>query len=83
MAGNAKSRSEYWEKHITPHPAGEGDFGTWLRQELMAILARYSDADERKRRSWVAQALAVLGVKYPNEKKHKKRFLRKRTAPAA
>jgi hypothetical protein len=77
LVSNAKSRSSYWQGHTAHHrPAGEGEIGTWLRQGLTNIADRYfTTSTEREKRDWVVFVLKEAGVKYPEEKKNKKRFV--------
>jgi hypothetical protein len=76
LVAGAQSRSAYWQTHVVQHrPSGESDVGTWLRQDLTAIIAKHSAAAEPIRRRWVADVAKAIGAKYPHEKKNKKRFL--------
>jgi hypothetical protein len=45
-----------------------------LRKGLLEVFAPYAPDDEAERDRRVAEALRLLGVRYPNEKKDRKRF---------
>jgi hypothetical protein len=77
LAANAKSRSSYWKTHTMQNrPFGEGQISLWLRQGLTDIANRYLvTSTEREKRNWVVSVLKEVGVRYPNEKKNKKRFV--------
>jgi hypothetical protein len=77
-----KNRVAYWQRHVEAHrPAGKDAARLDLRQSLTAIIAeQWPAANEPKRRSWVAFALGKIGVRYPDEKKNRSRFVGKRTS---
>jgi hypothetical protein len=86
-----------WQGRVETHRlAGESNASLGLRQSLSEIIttflpdsaaatAREKRANERKRRSWIANAATAIGAKYPEEKKNRARFTGEslRTARAA
>jgi hypothetical protein len=75
---------DYWQRHVKAHrPTGEGAAGLALRQSLKNIynehclsLRRHKNPKERKQHldDLVARASKMIGAKYPNERKHRRRF---------
>jgi hypothetical protein len=72
-------RLDYWKNKVHQHrPAGEADAGLALRQSLDSFLATYI-INKRQRDKYVANILDAAGVKFPDPKKNKKKFVRGRT----
>jgi hypothetical protein len=68
-------RLAHWQGQVKAHrPSGEGAASLDLRRSLIDIIAKYSLADERTQRNWVAFACRKIGAKYPDEKKNRRRF---------
>jgi hypothetical protein len=65
---------KYWGAKVRAHrPAGEAAAGFDLRKMLDGSLADHID-NERKRRRVVADILRDASIKFPNEKKNRKKF---------
>jgi hypothetical protein len=81
-----ENRMGYWRKHVDAHrPAGEGDARLFLRRCLIEILQEHlpdrldatndqKRANERRRLLRVAKALADAAIKFPNQRKNRKKF---------
>jgi hypothetical protein len=78
------NRANYWQRHVEAHrQAGEGDASLDLRLSLLDIVAAHCpDAPEWKRRRRVAFACREIGARYPNEKKHRRRFTGEQKRPS-
>lgn len=64
-----------WLSKVQAHrPAGQGDAGRCLRGSLDISLAKHI-AGERKRRRVAADLLAAASIRFPNEKKNRKKFI--------
>jgi hypothetical protein len=75
LISKTNDRLAYWRRHVEAHrPTGEGTRSLDLRRSLLDIIAKYSSANERRRRNWAAFACRELGARYPDEKKNRGRF---------
>jgi hypothetical protein len=83
LIANTKSRSSYWQKHTEKNrPVGEAEIGLWLREGLIGIAGEFfTTSTEREKLKWVGFVLKAPGVRYPDEKKNKKRFVGRSPAP--
>jgi hypothetical protein len=82
----SKSRSSYWQGHVAKsRPTGEAQISLWLRQQLKELITKYSPdragaskqekrTNEARRDRWVGDVLRAIEVKFPDEKKNRKRF---------
>ena len=66
-------RVEHWQAKVRAGPIGHRAAGLSLRQSLCAILAKDID-NERKKRRAMANILRAAGIKFPDEKKNRRKF---------
>jgi hypothetical protein len=78
LPARIKKRLDHWQAKVrSQRPASKGKAGLDLRQMLDAFLAEHID-NEPKRRRTVANVLATAGIKFPNEKKNRRKFIGKK-----
>jgi hypothetical protein len=90
LISKADDRLAYWRQHVAAHrPTGEGATSLDLRQSLTDIFAAHclglppeDRAKERKLRDLVAYACQEMDVRFPDETKHRRRFMGEQKRPS-